>query len=137
MTFSSFACAQNSSFQDAPWLSAGHSKVYDLEIPANARLNDDSVAVVTWMLRTDPDPGDLQWKLEIYRPDRPGQPIPVYPSMSGEVLDEDNLIKCAMQAIIHVGQLVAGTNQVKVTYSPGGEGKLKVSDIVVHFHVDK
>jgi hypothetical protein len=140
MTFSSFACARHSNSDEAPWLSPGGHAVYALEVPANARLGPDAVAVVTWMLRTDPDPGDLHWKLEIYRPDHPNiQRIQVYPLKQGEALDEDNPIQCAMQAIIQADQLVAGTNQVEVTYMQrdGSEGKLKVSDIVVHFHVDK
>jgi hypothetical protein len=91
MTFSSFACARHS--DEAPWLSSGHTKIYDLEVPANARLNSDSVAVVTWMLRTAPDPGDMHWTLELYAPAHPNiQAILVFKA----TLNEDNPLNCAI-----------------------------------------
>jgi hypothetical protein len=128
MTFSSFACAQHSSFLEAPWLAASQDQFYNLEIPTNARLGADAVAVVTCMVQTDADLDDLHWTLDIVD----AQVIHVFDM----VLNEDNPIRCAMQAYVHVSKLTAGNTKVHVNH-PSGDGKIKVSDIVVHFHVDK
>lgn len=96
-------------------------QTFPFAVPDNAILGER--AVVSFMLEADRAPQNLSWRMEINGT-----------QVIGPTHNEDRFT-AALQEVFQGAILRVGTNNVTVRVT-GGTGRIRVSDIVIHFQVE-
>lgn len=96
-------------------------QTFTFVVPANVNLGERAMA--TLMLEVDRSPQNLSWRLEIN-----GTQVIT-------LTHNEDRFAAALQEVFQGSALRAGNNTATVTVT-GGTGRIRVSDIVIHFQVE-